>query len=85
MLLGFEFDQALRRLPVGEWHGPVKSARGWHLVRVEQHHEPRVLPDEELKRRLAADWKDNWREQQRERQLAQLRQRYDVVYPDREG
>ncbi|MCB1745194.1 MAG: hypothetical protein KDK91_32805, partial [Gammaproteobacteria bacterium] len=24
MLLGFEFDQALRRLPVGEWHGPVK-------------------------------------------------------------
>lgn len=81
ILLGFEFDRTVRGLPVGEWRGPIKSARGWHLVRVEQRHEPRVLPEAELRRQLVADWKTAWGLRQREQQLAELRRRYDVVYP----
>jgi hypothetical protein len=81
ILLGFEFDRALKHLPVDEWHGPVRSGRGWHLVRVTARHEPQVLADDELQRKLVQDWKAQWREHRREQAFAMLRDRYEVVYP----
>lgn len=81
VLLGFEFERALKNLPGGEWHGPLRSARGWHVVRVKARHEPQVLPDAMLQAKLLDDWKAQWRERQREKSFAVLREQYDVVYP----
>jgi len=81
MLLGFRFDQALRRLPVGEWQGPIESGRGWHLVRVTERHEPRLLPDDVLQLQLVENWKNDWRKRRRDETFAALRARYDVVLP----
>ena len=85
VLMGFDFDRALRKLPVGEWRGPIRSGRGWHVVKVIQRHEPALLHDVELKRRLIADWKSAWRETRREQRLADLRNAYTVVYGENDG
>lgn len=81
-LFGYEFERGLRALPVGEWQGPIRSGRGWHLVRVHARHEPEDLPDPERLRRLRADLDDRYREQSRERRLAALRNHYEIVFPE---
>ena len=83
-LLGYKFERALRALPVGEWQGPLRSGRGWHLVRVLARHEPRDLPQPERLRRLRADWDAGHREKSREHRLAELRAHYDIVLPEPE-
>ena len=85
VLMGFEFDRALRKLPVGEWQGPIRSGRGWHVVKIVQRHEPTLLQEAELKRRLIEDWKSAWRETKREERLADLRSSYTVVYSQNDG
>ena len=85
VLMGFDFDRQLRKLPPGEWQGPIRSGRGWHVVKVIQRHEPVLLQDAELKRRLIADWKSAWRETRREQRLAGLRNAYTVVYGENDG
>ncbi|MET0068022.1 MAG: peptidylprolyl isomerase [Candidatus Thiodiazotropha sp.] len=79
MLLGFDFNRQLSKLPSGEWKGPIKSASGWHLVRVIQRHEPKVLPDEELQNRLIADWKAAWQKRRQQQQIAVMREQYEIV------
>ena len=34
--LGTAFSTAVFELPVGDWHGPIESGYGVHLVRVEE-------------------------------------------------
>ena len=48
-----EFRAALRNLSVGEITKPVKSANGWHLLRLADRKESRVLAFEEAKVQLA--------------------------------
>ena len=55
-VLGHEFTAALKGLPEGVWSGPVKSARGWHVVRLDRRHPPAPLEPEELDRRLRQAW-----------------------------
>ena len=55
-VLGHDFTASLKRLPIGTWSGPIKSARGWHLVRLEALHPPEPLPKEERERRLRHVW-----------------------------
>lgn len=81
-LFGYEFERALRELPVGEWQGPIRSARGWHLVKVLARHEPEDLPEQERLRRLRADWDARYREQSRGLRLAELRNHYEIVMPE---
>ena len=81
-LLGYKFERALQKLPVGEWQGPIRSGRGWHLVRVLARHEPEELPEQERLRLLRGDWDASYREQSRERRLAELRDHYEAVLPE---
>ena len=81
-LFGQEFERTLRELPIGEWRGPIRSASGWHLVRVLDRHEPEDLPEHERLRRLRADWDAQHREQSRKLRLAELRNHYEIVMPE---
>jgi hypothetical protein len=38
---GSEFDEALHRLPIGSWQGPVRSGFGWHLIELTSRDEAR--------------------------------------------
>jgi hypothetical protein len=40
---GPAFVDAVERLPVGRWAGPVETAYGWHVVRVDEH-VPATMP-----------------------------------------
>ena len=55
-VLGTDFAKVLMALEAGVWKGPLASARGWHLVRIDAHHEPQPLPQEQLQVRLREDW-----------------------------
>jgi len=41
---GSEFEDALRTLPIGGWHGPVRSGFGLHLVELAEREEGRQAP-----------------------------------------
>lgn len=81
VLFGYGFERALRPLAVGEWHGPIRSGPGWHLVRVQARHAPEDFPEEEVALRLRADWDAWYRENSREERLVELRTHYEVVLP----
>lgn len=81
ILMGWEFDKALKRLSIGTWQGPIRSGRGWHLVRILERHASEPLPEAERLRRLTADWKSAWRARQRAETLAALRQEYQLILP----
>ena len=81
VLFGFGFDRAVKLAAPGEWTGPLKSGRGWHLVRVTETRPPKPLTGDELKRRLYQDWMHQYRMSRREGILAEMRKRYEIDLP----
>jgi peptidyl-prolyl cis-trans isomerase C len=53
---GTGFAQSVRVLPVGEWHGPVESSYGLHVVRVTGRIEETPQQVEAVRERARADW-----------------------------
>lgn len=52
---GSEFEQALRKLPVGGWQGPVRSAFGLHLVELKSREDARAASLAEVRPEVARD------------------------------
>ncbi|MEE4378016.1 MAG: peptidylprolyl isomerase, partial [Candidatus Competibacteraceae bacterium] len=71
-------------LPQDEWHGPLQSARGWHLVRIDTRHESQLLPFEQLQNHLREDWLVKRRNQLFMKHMSKLRARYRIEI-DAEG
>ena len=80
-LFGREFAAELVELDSGRWLGPVRSAYGWHLVRVESRREPRQPALAEVAPRVAADLQQTRRREASEAFYQTLRERYQVVQP----
>lgn len=78
-LFGREFAAALADLPVGDWQGPVRSAYGWHLVKMEQRLAPRQLAFEEVADQVAADYRQQQRRDANEAYYQSLLSRYRIV------
>lgn len=76
---GEAFAKAVQTAPIGQWVGPVQSAYGLHLIRVESRSGAAVAPFESVR----ADVRDDWLAEQRAANntafLAGLRKRYRVV------
>lgn len=81
-LLGHGFVQNLRTRELGKWVGPIRSARGWHVVRILAVHDPKPLPERELQRRLREDWEAKYRRQTYDAQLADMWQHYRLDQVD---
>jgi len=86
-LLGIDFVSKLHKLTPGEWSGPIRSARGWHVVNVTSFNDASPLPEEELQRRLSEDWQSEFRRRTYDAQLSEMRRNYQIevpVLPDQE-
>jgi hypothetical protein len=79
-IFGNPFTRALEAMETGVWTGPVRSSRGWHLVRIDAWVPPEYVPPEVLGRRLATDWQGAALQAARRRQLDKLRAGYAIEY-----
>ena len=77
-LFGSGFVETLTELPAGEWHGPVLSGYGVHLVYVHHRREARPAKLEDIKDRVIADLQEKNRKELSEKYLAGLLERYRV-------
>jgi peptidyl-prolyl cis-trans isomerase C len=82
-IFGPDFAAAVERLPVGSWQGPIASAYGWHLVRLEARLDPPPPTLSTVAARVRDDWLAEQRRLANEAVLAQLRERYAVTIEDR--
>jgi len=79
---GQGFTQSVFELPTGEWHGPVLSGYGVHLVYVD-HIEESPLPEFALVRVLVKqDWMDEKRREFQDVYIEEVLARYEVVFDE---
>ena len=86
-LFGSGFAESLLELSPGQWHGPVLSGYGTHLVYVQAVNEPPATVFAEVRERVTQDWTTETSEDLNEKFYANLRDRYTVVIeePTAEG
>ena len=81
-LFGRPFVAALQGLsPSPDWQGPIRSAYGWHLVRLEQKLPPALRPFQDVAARVAADLNAERRQAANAAYYEELRSRYQVRRP----
>jgi len=73
------FAEALVRLPVGEWQGPVSSGYGLHLVKVLEREDPRVPDWREVGGRVISDMEFEAKAASRDQLYQEIAQNYEVV------
>lgn len=79
---GAAFAAALREPPVGRWLGPLRSAYGWHLVRIDERL-PAQAPDfAAVRERAAWAWRAERQQQRLPAQIAPLRARHGLPDAD---
>jgi len=76
---GEEFARQLTQLPAGRWVGPVFSAFGAHLVRVDERKPGRMPELPEVRAQVAREWADARRREDNERFFQNLLKRYAVT------
>jgi peptidyl-prolyl cis-trans isomerase C len=82
-LFGRDFAAALTTLtPSSQWQGPVRSAYGWHLLRITQRDPARLRPFDEVADQVAADLRQQQRRAANDELYQRLRADYDIRMPD---
>lgn len=80
-LLGPGFASAVFALPKDEWHGPLQSTRGVHLVRVISKVQEQPVPMEQLRPILESYWRQDQENQAVTREVAGLKAGYRIILP----
>ena len=75
---GREFADAMRTLPTGRWVGPVESALGAHIVRIDSRQESMAPAYETVAERVREDFLAERRRATNAAWLESLRQRYKI-------
>lgn len=78
-LFGREFASEIAGLAVGVWSGPVRSAYGWHAVRIDSRVPARLPPLEEIRERVGRDLQQTRRDAANAAFYEALRARYRIV------
>ena len=78
-LFGSGFARPVFELAPHQWHGPVLSGYGTHLVYVHDRREADPPTFESVKEQVLQDWESEKREQINEQFIANLLARYDVT------
>ncbi|MEA3302319.1 MAG: peptidylprolyl isomerase [Pseudomonadota bacterium] len=76
---GSGFTESLMELTPGQWHGPVLSGYGVHLVYVQAVSEPPAPKFAEVRERVEQEWKSDKGEELNEQFYESLREQYSVV------
>ena len=80
-LFGREFADAVQSLPLNEWVGPVPSAYGRHMVRLEGRKDSVVQCYETVQDQVRDDYTQSRLEASKEAYYETLRNRYRINYP----
>jgi len=84
-VFGTDFATALDEAPVGQWSGPLQSAFGLHVVRVDQR-TPGVAPTLEAIRPIVVrEWQAEQKRDANAAFLAALRSKYEIRIEGRQG
>lgn len=75
---GADFARRVAELPVGEWHGPLRSGFGLHLVRVERRTPARLPELDEVRQAVQREWARTRQEDVTRRFHEELLERYEV-------
>ncbi len=78
-LFGSGFTESLVELTPGQWHGPVLSGYGVHLVYVSSISEPPVSEVSAVREQVVQDWKSDRGEELNEKFYTNLRDQYTIV------
>jgi hypothetical protein len=84
-VFGEAFTAALESVPVGDWHGPLPSTFGRHLVRVAARSGGGIPELSAVRERVLQDWVAAQKQQARDDYVAALRERYRVTRPAAAG
>lgn len=79
---GKDFGRAVFMLPQGAWHGPIESAYGLHLVRVTEIVPAEQRPFREVRDQVLERWREQRRQEARDRYFAELFKKYEIVADD---
>lgn len=82
---GSGFAESLIKLSPGEWHGPVLSGFGVHLVYVSEVIEPPLPLFADVRERVVADWTLERGEELNKQFYASLREQYTIVIEEPEN
>ena len=81
-LFGRDFAEKLAELPTSDaWQGPLKSAYGWHVVKLLNVAPARVQPFNEVIEKVKVDWQQAQRKVANETYFTNLKAKYSVTYP----
>ena len=81
-LFGAAFAESLSALePMERWQGPIRSAYGWHLVKLEERLPEALPPYGEVAKQVATDLNLERRERANEAYYESLLERYEVRRP----
>jgi len=78
-LFGSGFTESLVELSPGQWHGPVLSGYGVHLVYISSISEPPAPVLADVRERVVQDWTTDRGEELNDKFYASLRDQYTVV------
>lgn len=76
--LGPGFADVVEGLPEGEWHGPVESLGGVHLVRVVERHPPETANFDDIERYLRQEWTFSREREIQQERIVEIRERYRI-------
>jgi len=78
-VLGQRFIEGLHSAPVGEWFGPIESARGTHFVRMRMISPPVLMPYTQVKDQVEDDWFARKRESSVTAKIHKAEEKYDLT------
>ncbi len=79
---GEGFFARVEALPTGIWSGPVPSAFGMHLVRIDQRLADRQPTLDQIDREVLRDWRTMRQRELREALYERMRERYEIRIED---
>jgi hypothetical protein len=84
-LFGSEFAQSVIALEVGQWHGPMLSGYGTHLVYISERTEPVQPIFADVQELVVEDWKIARQQEVNDLFIASLVARYTIIFEDGKG
>ena len=78
-IFGREFAEALRNTTPGQWSGPIKSAFGFHIVRVSDYKTGRIPDLDEVRHAVAREWANERRKARQDARFNEFLKRYQVT------
>lgn len=80
-LFGSAFTEAIFKLPVGRWQGPVRSGLGIHLLRIDAKTPVQQAELDLVREKVRFEWMAEQRREMDKALYQSLRQKYEILLP----